>query len=260
MVKKFFVALIGALLFGYLPTYSEDFIENGINYSINSSTSPSVFVSRLPNGAHYSGDIDIPSSVTHNGIVYLVSGISNWAFENCNEMTSVNMPSTIKEIGDGAFYGCSNLSTINIPASIQVMGERSFFLSGLNTIESHLLEPFPISDDVFNNHVKDNTTLIVPIGTKELYQHTDGWKSIRNIKEFGEESGIENSHVNQGHIVLDGSSVVILGGSQHLIHIYDVSGRLIKRVDSTKEDIRIELHRQGTYIIQMGAESHKIII
>ena len=160
MVKKFFVALIGALLFGYLPTYSEDFIENGINYSINSSTSPSVFVSRLPNGAHYSGDIDIPSSVTHNGIVYLVSGISNWAFENCNEMTSVNMPSTIKEIGDGAFsyctllthlsfpdslkylattvcYGCEKLRSLKLPSCIEGIGRSAF--GGCTSLEEFII-------------------------------------------------------------------------------------------------------------------------
>ena len=170
--------------------------------------------------------------------------------QGCTGLTSIVIPESVNAIGKSAFEGCSNLSTINIPASIQYMGERSFFLTGVNTIESRLLEPFPISDDVFNIHVKDYTTLIVPIGTKELYQHTDGWKSIKNIKEYGEESGIENSHVNQGNIVLDGSSIIILGGTKHLIQIYDVSGKLIKRVDSTKEDIRIELHRQGNYILK----------
>lgn len=187
-------------------------------------------------------------------------GIAEQCFLDCTGLSSVTIPETVISIGKSAFEGSSNLSSITIPASIQSIGERALFLSGLNTIESHLLEPFPISDEVFNVHVKDYTTLIVPIGTKELYQHTDGWKSIKNIKEYGEESGIENNHVKQGHIVLDGSSITILGGTKHLIQIYDVSGKLIKRVNPSKEDIRIELHRQGTYIIQMGAESYKIII
>ena len=137
--------------------------------------------------------------------------IGDFAFVLCSNLTTLTIPESVNAIGKSAFEGCSNLSTINIPASIQYMGERSFFLTGVNTIESRLLEPFPISDDVFNIHVKDYTTLIVPIGTKELYQHTDGWKSIKNIKEYGEESGIENSHVNQGNIVLDGSSIIIIG-------------------------------------------------
>ena len=186
--------------------------------------------------------------------------IGDFSFVLCSNLKAITIPESVNTIGKSAFEGCSKLSKITIPASIQSIGERALFLSGLNTIESHLLEPFPISDDVFNIHVKDYTTLIVPIGTKEVYQHTDGWKSIKNIKEYGVESGIENNYVNQGHIVLDGSSVIILGGTNHLIQIYDVSGKLIKRVGSTKEDIRIELHCQGTYIIQMGSESYKIII
>lgn len=186
--------------------------------------------------------------------------IGDFAFVLCSNLKTITIPESVNSIGKSAFEGCSNLSSITIPASIQSIGERALFLSGLNTIESHLLEPFPISDEVFNVHVKDYTTLIVPIGTKELYQHTDGWKSIKNIKEYGEESGIENNHVKQGHIVLDGSSITILGGTKHLIQIYDVSGKLIKRVNPSKEDIRIELHCQGTYIIQMGSESYKIIL
>ena len=184
--------------------------------------------------------------------------IGDFAFVLCSNLTKLTIPESVNSIGKSALEGCSKLSTINIPASIKFIGERAFFLTGLNSMESHLMEPFPISDEVFNIHVKDYTTLIVPIGTKELYQQTDGWKSIKNIKEYGEESGIENSLVNQRHIVLEGSSIRILDGAKHLIQIYDVSGKLIKRVNPSKEDIRIELHRQGSYIIQIGTESYKI--
>lgn len=184
--------------------------------------------------------------------------IGDFAFVLCSNLTKLTIPESVNSIGKSALEGCSKLSTINIPASIKFIEERAFFLTGLNSMESHLMEPFPISDEVFNIHVKDHTTLIVPIGTKELYQQTDGWKSIKNIKEYGEESGIENSLVNQRHIVLEGSSIIILDGAKHLIQIYDVSGKLIKRVNPSKEDIRIELHRQGSYIIQIGTESYKI--
>lgn len=184
--------------------------------------------------------------------------IGDFAFVLCSNLTKLTIPESVNSIGKSALEGCSKLSTINIPASIKFIEERAFFLTGLNSMESHLMEPFPISDEVFNIHVKDYTTLIVPIGTKELYQQTDGWKSIKNIKEYGEESGIENSLVNQRHIVLEGSSIIILDGAKHLIQIYDVSGKLIKRVNPSKEDIRIELHRQGSYIIQIGTESYKI--
>lgn len=184
--------------------------------------------------------------------------IGDFAFVLCSNLTKLTIPESVNSIGKSALEGCSKLSTINIPASIKFIEERAFFLTGLNSMESHLMEPFPISDEVFNIHVKDYTTLIVPIGTKELYQQTDGWKSIKNIKEYGEESGIKNSLVNQRHIVLEGSSIRILDGAKHLIQIYDVSGKLIKRVNPSKEDIRIELHRQGSYIIQIGTESYKI--
>lgn len=150
MITRFITSLVGALLLGFLPTYSENFIENGINYGVISSTSPSVSVYRLPDNDHYSGDIIIPPSVEHAGVEYMVTGISNWAFQNCSGITSIHMPSTIKEIGDGAFekctllthlsfpdsikylpvtmcYGCENLSSLELPSGLEGIGRSAFY-------------------------------------------------------------------------------------------------------------------------------------
>ena len=38
--------------------------------------------------------------------------IGNYAFENNNLLTSINLPTTVYEVGDGAFYRCGNISSI----------------------------------------------------------------------------------------------------------------------------------------------------
>ena len=120
-MKKFLTLLVVAIIFGFSSAYSEEFMEEGINYRINSSNSSLVSVCRLPNSTHYSGDIDIPASVEHEGVKYTVSGISNWAFENCSGITSISMPQSIMEIGESAFSGCSQLTNLSFPDSIKYL-------------------------------------------------------------------------------------------------------------------------------------------
>ncbi len=65
----------------------------------------------------YSGDITIPSSVTYNGITYQVKGISEYAFMNCMNVTSVIIPQGIGSIGKRAFWHCG-LSSVTIGGGI----------------------------------------------------------------------------------------------------------------------------------------------
>ena len=62
--------------------------------------------------------LEIPSSVT---------SIGNHAFYCCNDLTSVNIPSNVTSIGDWAFYGCSGLTSVDLPSSITKMGECVFY-------------------------------------------------------------------------------------------------------------------------------------
>ena len=109
----------------YVVSFAHDFVVNGIYYNITSKPVPFVSSSTpnevavtyqgsstSVNSFDYVGSIIIPSSVTHNGITYDVTGIDRYAFENCKSMYSVNIPSSVKSISGDAFYGCSNLNSI----------------------------------------------------------------------------------------------------------------------------------------------------
>ena len=62
--------------------------------------------------------INIPSSVTN---------IGGWAFYNCSSLTSINIPSSVTSIEEGAFYWCSSLTSINIPSSVTSIGGQAFW-------------------------------------------------------------------------------------------------------------------------------------
>ncbi len=74
----------------------------------------------------YSGDIEIPSTITYNGTIYNVTSIGKEAFSECEDLTSVKIPNSVKSIGDYAFFECTNLSSVNIPDSVKVIGNGIF--------------------------------------------------------------------------------------------------------------------------------------
>jgi len=72
----------------------------------------------------YIGDeteIALPES--YNGEVYK---IHNGAFYNRHEITSIEVPDSVTNIGARAFYNCSGITSIRIPESVTGIGEEAF--------------------------------------------------------------------------------------------------------------------------------------
>ena len=105
---------------------------NGIYYFINGTTATVSF-----SGSHhydhtdeytgdYSGSVTIPATVTHDGTTYSVTIIGVGAFDDCRNLTAINIPNSVTTIGDGAFEGCTGLTAINIPTSVTTIGNSAF--------------------------------------------------------------------------------------------------------------------------------------
>ena len=162
--------------------------------------------------------LTIPSSVTSigEGAFYGCSGltsltisegvmsIGDWAFSHCSSFTSLTIPEGVTSIGEGAFYGCSGLTSLTIPASVTSIGEGAFSecsgltsltipasvtsiggdafrgCSGLTSVTVKNPQPIEISSDVF---YEQNAVLIVPKGSKALYEEAEGWKLFEAIIE-----------------------------------------------------------------------------
>lgn len=115
------------------------------------------------------------------------SNVTNmsYMFFYCNNLTSLDLSnfdtSSITSIGS-MFNNCSSLQSITI-------GEKFLNLPHFNDcrnlieINSLIKEPQTIAADCFQTEVKNNATLNVCVGTKTLYEATEGWKDFKNIVE-----------------------------------------------------------------------------
>lgn len=102
-----------------------DFEANGIYYLITGNNTVDVTY-KDSNYNSYSGVVNVPYSVTYNGVDYTVTGIGNNAFRNCSNLTRVSMPTSISRIGANAFY-YAGLTSLSIPTAVTIIGEKAFY-------------------------------------------------------------------------------------------------------------------------------------
>ncbi len=86
-----------------------------------------------PNGRCTSSTLTIPRTINNNGKSYLVTEISEEAFANTKNITTIKLPNSITRIGDKAFYW-SDLKSINIPNGVTQIGAHAFEFSDIDSI------------------------------------------------------------------------------------------------------------------------------
>ena len=78
------------------------------------------------------GDIVINDTVTYEGANYAVTSMANSAFADCNRLTSIVLPQTLRNLGREAFLQCTNLTSCIIPDStITEIPFEAFWKAGL---------------------------------------------------------------------------------------------------------------------------------
>lgn len=104
----------------------ETFESGGLYYNILWGTANTVEVASAPD-TKYSGDIAIPSTVSYNGENYMVVGIGEGAFSDCQGLTSIVIPNSVTTIGRLSFDRCTGLGSVTIPNSVTMIGSQAFY-------------------------------------------------------------------------------------------------------------------------------------
>ena len=125
-MKKLFFTL--AILAGFaVQALAYDFQSEGLLYTIISNEPPCVrldgHIDSFP-----IGELNIPETVTWQGIVYSVTKINDQAFEANSGLTgNLVIPNTVTEIGYRAFGGCDHFTgDLVIPNSVRTIGIEAF--------------------------------------------------------------------------------------------------------------------------------------
>lgn len=104
---------------------AEEVILDKIKYELDAG-SHTAAVKNYDWGAGALGDVTIPSQITHNEEVYTVTEIRSFAFQCCDSITSISIPSSVTVIGKRAFEDCIALTSVNIPSSVTLIDSYTF--------------------------------------------------------------------------------------------------------------------------------------
>jgi len=193
-----------------LSVMAYDFVADGIYYKTDLWGDYAMVCDQGEDGGLYRGDVTFPESVTNDETRYPVLKIGAYAFNNCTELTSVNMPASINEIGDHAFENCSALSNVTIPYAVTLIGPSAFKdcasitqiniparvtevkiwafdnCTSLTDVYCHIADPNAINSLAFSLESENyaNRTLHVPAGCVDAYKEA-GWNEyFGNIVEM----------------------------------------------------------------------------
>ena len=169
---------------------SQDIYEElGFSYDEDEGTAEILYCSDTLNS-----QVVIPSVVKYNDRVYTITSIkdgnsTNYAFKEValtGKMTSFVLPNTITKIGAYAFMDCDDLTVLNLPHSLEEMGEAAF--SGLDGCVGELILT-PRINTIAISAFSDccfTGTLIIPRGVTEIQEYafsTCSWFNKLELRE-----------------------------------------------------------------------------
>lgn len=122
----------------YVFAETIEYKSNGCNLIYNKIDEYNVEVGKQKNNLNYE-KIYIPSEINVNDTMYYVIGITENAFSGNKHIKKVlfDAANDIQYIGDGAFSGCENLTDIELPSTISEIKPYTFAWCGLKYIEIH---------------------------------------------------------------------------------------------------------------------------
>ena len=267
---------------------------NGIWYNIDEYGNTKAVMN--PSGDAYSGAISIPATIEYDGKVYPVTAIDAEAFANAINVTSITIedsdqPLTIgasaTEISamsndstsvfgdcmldsvyvgrnlsyqDAPFANISTLKKVTLGGKVTTMGGAMF--AGCENIEMvYAMGTTPATEAEFESKVYDHATLVVPVGTLNVYSVADGWKEFFTIQDVNGNVGVEDIVINgedgsEPTIMVENGEIVVNGDEDAQIAVYSINGGLIYQGVNRP----VAVAAKGVYVVVVNGNAVKVVI
>ena len=159
------------------------------------------------------GPLNIPATVTNNGVSYNVIAVGDNAFYGCVDITSVTVAEGVAVLRGGAFRGCSAMTSVSLPSTIDTIGNLAFYnCTALQNFT--ILRPVPpvCAANAFYELVLDNTTLTVPYGSTAAYASVAPWNTFGTIVEAIYDVTLTAVPNYEQRGSVEGGGVYVIGG------------------------------------------------
>ncbi|HHT23767.1 MAG TPA: leucine-rich repeat domain-containing protein [Bacteroidales bacterium] len=199
-----------------------------------------------------SGLYSLPQTVKH---------IDVSAFSGCDLLTEVELPSGLTSIGNYSFENCTGLTRVFIPQNVNIIGYAAFNnCTGLKEFAINKSEPIYVDYYALNLIDKATCRLLVPIGSKSLYQNAPYWKEFANIVETNFSTDVSLNKSDDYGIVRYIGGIIVNGlKEKDLVRVYSVNGQLIKSFTAIQHNENIPLSQRGVVLIQINNRTIKTV-
>lgn len=198
--------------------------------------------------------INLPQSVVQLG---------ECTFSECS-IASLSLPEKIKELPSFLFTGCENLKFLYLGEEMQTIGLYSLTnCKQLAHIQIKAKTPptFSVDGDgdpyELPDKYKENGLLEVLPECVETYKKAEEWKLVQKIVGNKNLSINETTPFEKPEITISGQTLSIHTSSPSSITLYTLLGEQVAQTVDNRWTIKLE---QGTYLLNIGGEAHKIQI
>jgi hypothetical protein len=206
------VRTIGSLAFAFCTTLESVSLPEGLTQIGLGAFSDCAFYTNPANwnddGMLYLNHYVIRAQPSATGTLAVAEGTvgtANGAFENCNQVVRIVLPSTLTMIGGTAFQNCLSMDTLELRSTTPPT-------LGVNAFQS--LEDF---------------TVLVPCHTANTYSSTNGWSGNDIVEHCNEEpqTGIATAETTAAAVSITEGGIMIDGTEGKRFIVSDAMGRRV---------------------------------
>lgn len=124
-------------------------------------------------------DINMPGTIR---------GIGQRAFAGCASIQAVTLPEGVITVGAEAFSGCTSLVALHLPSTVASLGQRALWnVAGLHYLRCDAVLPPALPDtdggygEVFDSGIWPGCNLVVAAASTDDYASRAGWEKFSNV-------------------------------------------------------------------------------